>query len=218
MARIPSLQKGATYRLNLRIALSDSSHFATDGLGALFTTYGSPDTNTLSTILTTPQVDYSSYGVISDTVNWTLLSSTFVADSAYTTIIIGGFKKAVFMHVTPIKTFGPDPLSSAYYYIDSVSLVKTDSPTAIHFTSLASNTVHISPNPLHDKTTLTYSNPYHDQHTLLIYSATGVLIKTIKNIVDENTTIDCSELVKGLYYYQLKDGVSLVEAGKLEVY
>src|SRR6185437_14325478 len=97
---IPALALDTTYKVTIEVSLADSSRFATDGMGVLFTTYGSPDQYTDGTLNATPQIDYSNYGVITDTVHWVTLSSTFAADSPYTSMIIGGFKDASKMTIS----------------------------------------------------------------------------------------------------------------------
>lgn len=113
----PALTVGQTYTMTISVSLADSSAYATDGLGVYFTTYA---INNYSggTMPVTPQVDYSSYGVIADTANWITLTKSFVADSPYTHLIVGCFKPWSIMKIDSVGNGGQEKFS--YYYIDRI--------------------------------------------------------------------------------------------------
>ena len=122
---IPALEIDTPYLVSIEVSLADSSRFATDGLGVLFTTYGKPYVPPFATISETPQIDYTSYGVISDTMHWTKLSGIFIPDSAYTSLTIGGFRDETHMTVVPFNNFPKkNTPPSSYYYIDWIFRVK----------------------------------------------------------------------------------------------
>lgn len=114
-APISPMQAGATYEVSLSASLS-KAYWATDNLGVYFFDSGVQNTGSSLPLPVNPQIDYSNYGVITDTANWIRLSSTFVADSAYDNIVIGGFYAS--SNVNSIYLGGSG--SHAYYYIDSV--------------------------------------------------------------------------------------------------
>ena len=110
----PLLVNGV-YEVTIHVNKSDISPSATDGLGVLFYKNGfTAPAVPFSNIPETPQIDYTSYGIITDTVNWVTLIDTFTADSAYTHLIIGCFKGTSIVHST-----GSD---YSYYYIDSINV------------------------------------------------------------------------------------------------
>jgi gliding motility-associated-like protein len=117
--RIQPLTVGQTYTMTITVSLSDSSSIATDGLGTLFTTYPI-SLMTTNTIPLTPQVDYSSYGPITDKVNWVTLTKTFVADSAYTHLTVGCFKPSSSLVTTPVPGGITNAPPYCYYYIGEI--------------------------------------------------------------------------------------------------
>ena len=116
------LSVGQIYEVSMSVSRADKSRYATNNIGVYFFDSGAaPGTMNTSSILTfTPQINYSSYGIIRDTTNWTRLSGSFTADSTYDNIVIGAFYYN--------STYLADTLSGtsdhAYYYIDSVVIKK----------------------------------------------------------------------------------------------
>jgi hypothetical protein len=109
------LKIGATYQVDMSISLADTSGNATDDIGAWFC--NSCSGSVTSTIPITPQISYSSYGPIANKTGWTRVTRSFIADSAYANIIIGGFKDYSSMGITTMPT---GLSNTAYYYIDSI--------------------------------------------------------------------------------------------------
>src|SRR5690606_13972727 len=57
--------------------------------------------------------------ILSDTANWTLISGSFTADSAYHYLVIGNFFEDL---LTDTLNMDSGPAAGAYYYVDSVSV------------------------------------------------------------------------------------------------
>jgi len=114
-----ALTIGQTYTMSITVSLADGSGLATDGLGVFFTTYQLNKPMQSTTLMVTPQVDYSSFGIITDKINWVTLSKTFVADSAYTHLVVGGFKPYGIMLIDSVGNSGPFA-NSSYYYIGRI--------------------------------------------------------------------------------------------------
>ncbi len=115
----PPLNKGQTYTMSMKVSLADSSKYATNGLGIFFSTYPVDLPSTYGAIPVTPQIDYSSYGVITDKVNWVTLTGSFVADSAYTNLVIGCFKNDA--DITYSEVVGGS-YDYSYYYIGEIGV------------------------------------------------------------------------------------------------
>ena len=118
---IAPLTIGHTYTMTITVSLADSSNYATDGLGVFFSTYMVNEPLLYSTLPVTPQVDYSSYGAITDKVNWVTLTKTFVADSAYTNLVVGCFKPDGILVETPVAG-GSTFYTFSYYYIGRIGI------------------------------------------------------------------------------------------------
>ncbi len=129
---IPPLTVGFTYEISFFVSLANQSGYSTSDIGVWF--YENGPSATLGSgyayLNVTPQVSFASYGHITDTTNWVLFKGSFVADSAYSTIVIGSFSKPT--DTNQVGTgHGVFPhANAAIYYIDSVVLT---SGTAISF-------------------------------------------------------------------------------------
>ncbi|MBS1771370.1 MAG: T9SS type A sorting domain-containing protein [Bacteroidetes bacterium] len=118
-APIAPLQINSVYEVSMSVSLADKSRFATNDLGVLFFDKGPMyGTSYMSVVPVSPQVSYSAYGPITDSVNWLRVTANFIADSAYTNIVIGGFKDTLSMIGKVVGGNG----NYAMYYIDSVVL------------------------------------------------------------------------------------------------
>ena len=122
---IAPLVIGSAYEVSMFVSLGDSSAFTTDDLGVWF--YDKGPTTTLSAgqnyLPVKPHISFSSYGRITDTANWVQLKGTFLADSNYRNIVIGGFGNSATTHQLSTGVNPKALYKYAYYYIDSVTLV-----------------------------------------------------------------------------------------------
>lgn len=116
--------------------------------------------------------------IITDTINWTTVSGSFIADSAYTFMSIGNFFDTL---NTDVVDFHNDyPISTAaYYYIDDVK-VSTDSAYVIGIPVISNNShIRIYPNPTSG---LLYIDGFlEDHYDIELYDLSGRLIYQTKN-------------------------------------
>jgi gliding motility-associated-like protein len=124
IAHIPPLQVDSVYAVTIHVSLADSAMYAADGMGVWFTTYGSPAPDCDTILVQAAQIDYTSYGVITETSKWVTLTDTFTADSAYTHFMIGGFKSTAATHIIEVDSTQKLLHGFAYYYIDKVEIIK----------------------------------------------------------------------------------------------
>jgi len=216
ITNLPALEIDTVYKVTIHVSLADYCEFASDAMGVLFTTYGSPNQFTGGTLVESPQIDYTSYGVISDTANWTTLTGTFIADSAYTKLIIGVFKNANQMTISSVNENSKiNSPKAAYYYLDAVIVEKLSS------TSLAkiniNDGVKIYPNPFTDHTTMIFDNPNNQNYTLTIFNAQGFIVRKSTDITSNRLRIERNDLPSGFYYYQLANRDNIVANGKLAI-
>jgi len=119
---IESLVAGTTYYVSFKVSLAEmQSNCGSNKIGALFTTLQYTNLSNPAPIVNYAQV-YTN-DIITDTANWTTVSGTFVADSAYNYVMIGNFFDN---SQTDIHILGSQLNSLySYYYIDDVC-VSTD--------------------------------------------------------------------------------------------
>lgn len=123
-----SLVSGKTYCFKMYTNLSNESTHAIDSHQVFFTD-SSNDTIKYCTIpLTylTPQISYTT-GYISDTLNWTLIQGTYIANGNETYIVLGNFKSAPSTNTLLVNPKNM-PTSFSVYSYDAVSLIDIDLP------------------------------------------------------------------------------------------
>ena len=121
-----SLVPGAKYVLSFFVSLADSCAYATDQIGCHLSE-DSLDIPAMGPSFVTPLINNSN-GILSDKVNWVEITDTFVATGLEKYITIGSFGGYDEMQLELQPTYGDTVLnsdfSSAYYYVDDISLFK----------------------------------------------------------------------------------------------
>jgi hypothetical protein len=142
--------------------------------------------------------------ILTDTLNWMLVSGSFTADSAYSFISIGNF----FMdNMTAYIRF--DSLASAaYYFVDDVSVIDAETNGIGEYRS---SLVNIFPNPFRDKLDITSSIPGPLTITLSGITSEIVLQQTLTG----PETLNTAQLPTGLYIYELRNKAGIVTHGKI---
>ena len=133
--------------------------------------------------------------IITDSVNWTQISGSLIADSAYTYLIFGNFYNDDSTSTLPCS-------GTAYYYVDDVC-VSTSATTCevINGLSYPSKPAEITlfPNPTRNTLELQYLT---GQNQYAILSATGTRVKS-GTLSETEHALDVSALPNGLYFLQL---------------
>ncbi len=205
---------GIKYFISFKVALALTSYSqlncASNKIGAMFTT-GIYACNAL--ITNNPPVYTNS--VVTDTLNWTTISGSFIADSSYTHLVIGNFFDDA--NTDTLKFFS-DFVDNAYYFLDDVC-VSTDSLFAATWTGIdathAQTSIKIYPNPTCASSILEFSNPKNECHSLKIFNHQGQLIKIITDIYSDKFVIERNNLPAGLYFLQLWTEKQIIGTGRL---
>lgn len=128
--------------------------------------------------------------IISDTTNWTKISGSFIADSAYSYIGITNFFPD---SLTDFTVYGN--ALQAYYFIDDICVspdsLYCDQLLSMHNT--VSSSIKVFPNPVNDYIQVSGEGIEY----LKIYDISGRLIKSVSSPV--SSTIDIRNLPEGLY-------------------
>ena len=206
------LQIGTKYFVSYYVSLADTTIcYATNKIGALFSTvsYSLPSsycqTNPYFTLI--PSVNHAqvyAQEIITDKINWTKISGSFIADSAYDYIIIGNFFDDAHTSYIQVDSFCIHS-AEAYYYVDDVC-VTTDSIynetwTGIRDTKNEQNEINIYPNPANSVLHISIENI--GNYSLKVYNIIGELILQTGKL-NSNTDIDLSSYSKGIYFLQIK--------------
>lgn len=157
-----------------------------------------------------PHLNYSQIytdSIISDTVNWVTIRGSFVADSAYTFIMISNFFDD--NHTDTIQFTGSS-VGTSYYFVDDIC-VSTDSLYSEIWTGLEDpfqkNKIEIFPNPATNRLNIRFI-PY-DCKQIEIYNGQGKLERIF--IIGENTisTFDISWMQSGMYLMVLRSRLKI---------
>jgi hypothetical protein len=112
------LAGGTTYLVKFYVNLGDTCAWAIDRLGAYFSVGPVGPFGFNTTLNLTPQVESPVNVFLSDTLNWTLVSGTFVASGGEDHMTIGNFHDDASTNAIPTGNFWP----GANYFVDDVSV------------------------------------------------------------------------------------------------
>ncbi len=198
---------GIKYFISFKVALTVTSYFqvncATNKIGALFATspYGC---NAL--ITNNPQVYTDT--IVTDSINWTRITGSFLADSAYTYMVIGNFFDDINTDTTKFFNGFSD---NAYYFLDDICL-STDSVFASNYNYLdimeKSSQIDIScyPNPISEKLTIKNKNKSKQAMNIEIYNSLGELLVTFIDVTEEAIELNLADVSIGILYLKVKTG------------
>ena len=118
---LDTMTTGHTYCINFYVSLANTSMLSTDKIGMYISIDSLIDKTTnqpFSGIF--PQIENSSGNIITDTLNWVLISGNYTAQGGEKFITIGNFYDDA---NTNVDTVQGGIYNFAYYYIDDVSVV-----------------------------------------------------------------------------------------------
>jgi hypothetical protein len=200
---VTSLAIGQKYFVSFKVSFSPNDFEtgrAANKTGVLFSTTPYNPTNNRPPVNNFAHVYTDS--IIIDTVNWTMIVGSFVADSTYDYLSIGNFFKN---QNTDTIVFNSDTLDGccSYYYIDDVK-VSTDSNfvfTGIQEEPLKNN-FNIYPNPVTDYFHI--NQPFTAPYDLIIYNTIGQKLYEEKDITTSSKIINTITFNKGLLLINIK--------------
>jgi hypothetical protein len=173
--------------------------FATNKMGIKFTTYNIPY-GTIIPIDNSPQLYTDS--IVTDTVDWVLLSWDFIPDSSYSNIYIGNFFETDSTDTTAFNCFGYD----SYYFIDSVNFICTSESCALNTSDIVSNNSKLFYD--YDENIIHLTENLNSAWVLKLYNDNVRIVLTNNGYGSINTNI--SYLPPGFYVAVLKSGYETV--------
>jgi OOP family OmpA-OmpF porin len=180
---------------------------ASNKLGALFTTFQFIQPNYAHTINFAHVYTDS---LITDTLNWTRISGSFIADSAYTYITISNFFDSAHTKTLNLNS----NFNASGYYIDDVC-VSTDSLTCnppIGITEIKNQeSMVLFPNPFIDQINITTKINEFVEINLYDITSRKIFNQTFTN----STSINTQQLAKGIYLYEVRNKKGVIKQGKI---
>ena len=139
--------------------------------------------------------------ILSDTLNWTLFSGSFIADSAYTFLIIGNFfKKENINH----ECYDSTAIFS-YTYIDHVCLSSKSNECSNNNTYVGQFSAY--PNPATGIFTIIDNfNQQSIKRKIIIYNTIGEIVSKL-DFFEGEVTIDISNFSRGVYLIYIDENV-----------
>jgi OOP family OmpA-OmpF porin len=190
---LDTLIPGENYHISMRICHGNSTSqvetcFATNKMGIKFTTYNIPY-GTIIPIDNSPQL-YSD-SIVTDTVDWVLLSWDFIPDSSYSNIYIGNFFETDSTDTVSFNCMG----FHAYYFIDSVNVACESEQCILTSNELNRDDLKLIYDANQNIIRLTQNLNSHC--SLTIYRENGDVVMTDEG--NRNIYTNISSLIPGFY-------------------
>jgi len=200
-----ALTSNKIYCLEFYVSSANQAQYTVSKIGAYFSNDSLIDTTAHNAITyVVPQIENSS-AIITDTTNWVKVSGQFTATGGEKFMTIGNFQN----DANTNYIFRPGGSSTAYYYIDDVSLV--DCTNAGVNENTGRESISIYPNPVTDKLNIQITNYELAEIILYDLSSRKLLQQTFTN----TTTINTEQLAKGMYLYIVRNRNGIIKNGKV---
>ncbi|MEP7167951.1 MAG: T9SS type A sorting domain-containing protein, partial [Bacteroidota bacterium] len=209
------LIQGLTYYVTFSVSRSDSCIWAVDNLGAYFSIDSALGIG-WSPLPYTPQLSNSAGNFLTDRINWTMISGSFVAQGGEQFITIGNFNDDANTDTISVPGGNPTPqgFRYSYYYVDNVC-VSSDSLTCS--SSVGINVVNkideiiLFPNPFSDKLNITANRNGIKEINFFDVTGRKIFNKSFTN----STLINTEQLAKGIYLYEVRNKNGVIKKGKV---
>lgn len=153
--------------------------------------------------------------IITDTLQWTVISGSFIADSAYTHMALGNFFENSYIDSVAIDT----NIFASYYYVDDVCV--SPDPTfcskynGIHSNTKASSSIQVFPNPAENLIHIVNDRP-DQKRWLKIIDISGKCCYS-DQLISKTTELSLSNFKPGLYFLEFRDEHSVFHFQKIVV-
>jgi len=208
-----TLLTDSCYKLIYYVSIAEQGMYGVNRLSAYFS---STAVSCSSCFLAfPPQVNYYSSTVLGDSYSWFKVEGVFKAQGNEEFMTIGNFNTDANTSPTLVHPTMTNPM--AYYFIDSVSLVKVTCPLNIGIQEHQKiKPFTISPNPNNGNMLLQYSLNPTDKAEINIYDISGKLINSyLLNSSANKISINEEQLENGVYFYQIIVNNTIVQSDKL---
>jgi len=210
---LDSLQPGQKYFVTFYVSLSDSSWYASDDIGVLFSS-DTAKSDTSYQLHQAPQIINPSGNFLVNKSGWMKVSGQYIASGGEKFITIGNFKDNV--NTDTINTSGGGTISSdyfnAYYYIDDIC-VSTDSltcNTSVSIEIYEKKNLIIYPNPANES----FCIKLNREAFLTIVDNKGFKVLEQKLSVGNNV-INSSSLDSNIYFLEITDNNKITLRNKI---
>lgn len=199
-----SLTQNKKYCVSFYVSQADLSGFSINTIGCLFTLDSFLVDSINQEIFLVPQIENTD-SIITDTMNWVLISGEFTASGGEQFLTIGNFRN----DSNTSKVINSGGLSSSsIYYIDDVSVTLCDTTAVVDF-QIEDYGLKIYPNPASGNVTITVNGG----DKIIITDIIGRKIKSFPN-QDREIKLDTSDFKKGIYFISVQENNRIIAIQK----
>lgn len=205
-----SLQAGKKYCVSFYTYLSANSGLAFDKIGVYFSVL-SPLDCVGDQIISNNGISNQAGDVILDTLNWVLVSDTFVATGGERFLTLGNFQNYSDLQID--STGYPQAIIWSYHLFDDISVIYCDSIIVEPPPPPFYPEITLFPNPTNGEFSVTGNFSAGTQ--LSIYNMLGQKIGESIVLPEGNNILSINlELAQGAYYYEFRSPIEQVAEGK----
>ncbi len=207
---------GNSYYVSFYALKSSRTRIATEKLGILFTVNPPPPVASTGNIVGTPQVENQN-GFMTDTVNWTKIEGSFIAQGGENHLTIGNFNINALTDTLQTGTTNPyvQDDGTAYYFIDSISVYESSTITNTNY-YFKNNTFNIFPNPSNGNFSVQYKCDKDSELIIENIDGTGTIkyqLLPTQSYISINSRI----LNPGIYFYYVRQERKIIKQNKLVI-
>ena len=212
---ISPLKAGKKYCISFYVNPGNYTYYVIDAIGA-YISFDSIHESNYSVLPFTPQIENPLGYIISDTVNWTEISGTYMANGGERYVTIGSFFSDSIIHYVYNDTIHP-PGAWPYYYLDDVSVYYCGGDTTgINNYGGGKGYFNLYPDPTNDEAYLDYQLTEGQNGKVMLFNITGQLLAEFALSNESNKlTINTSKYKSGIYFYKVIVNNNVIENEKL---
>jgi hypothetical protein len=177
------------YYVSGHLVLSNIVTLACDGFGFYFSSDSISDFGNPGVLSVQPQVVNTLGNIITDTLDWTEVSGSFVAEGGESYLTLGNHWTNEMTSLLNVD--GTTGWSVAYYYVDDISVIKCSDLSQVNIQRQIAFDCY--PNPTNGK--ITIDAPEFDHYEL--HDSTGRIVA--KGVIHDSLILDLSRYEKGVY-------------------
>jgi hypothetical protein len=200
------LVAGLEYSVGMYTVLNeDNAMWAVDGGLGIY--LSSTPINPSTPFAYTPQISNPPGNVLNDSLNWTLISGTYLASGGEQYITIGSFIPDNML--TIMNRGGTYPFTS--YAIEDVWVMQQDSISTGINSAATLTEVKVFPNPFHSK--IEIINKKNEASEFIIYDISSRKVQQLNFI--GSISINTEELEEGVYLYEIRNKDGVIKQGRV---
>jgi hypothetical protein len=209
-----SLIANHKYVVSFYLNLADGSQYADDNVGAYFSSnqISSSNSNALTTY--TPQIQTKPSQLLTDKVNWMLVSDTLTAQGGEQYITIGNFMKDSLSDTLFLGSSGGGNV--AYYYIDDVSVIDINTMGIKQETNVKTQ-LSVYPNPNNGKICISGFDAKETSTSIEITDVTGKLVYKQQSSIGNGVVELNLQLISGVYFVHIINAQGATQIQKIVI-